>query len=86
MQYIHRFTRSFIMLSLLAFVLIVGFAGLASADEKAAETKAEGQMKADGDAKAKGEKTSDGDAKAEGEKTSDGDAKAEGEKKADEAK
>ena len=86
MQYIHRFTRSFIMLSLLAFVLVIGFSGLALADEKAAETKAEGEMKADGDAKAQGEMKADGDAKAEGEMKADGDAKAEGEKKADEAK
>lgn len=77
MQYIHRFTRSFIMLSLLAFVLVVGFSGLALADEKAAESKATGEMKADDNAKADGEKEGDGDVKADGEKKDDGEKKAE---------
>ena len=68
MLYIHRFTRSFIMLSLLTFVLVIGFSGLALADEKAAETKAEGEMTADGKAKTDGEKKADGEAKTDGEK------------------
>ena len=85
MQYI-RFTRSFIMLSLLAFVLVIGFSGIALADDKPAETKAAGEMKADGDAKADEGKKDNGDAKADGEKKDDGDAKADGEKKTEKAK
>ena len=77
MQDIHRFTRSFVMLSLLAFVLAIGFSGIALADEKPTETNAAGEKKADGDAKAEGEKKADGDAKAEGEKKADGEKKAE---------
>ena len=40
MQHIHQLTRSCVMLSLLTFVLAVGFSGMALADEKAAEEKA----------------------------------------------
>ena len=67
MQYIYQLTRSFLILGLLAFALVVGFSGITLADEKPAEPKASGEMKADGDAKAEGEKKSDGDVKAEGE-------------------
>lgn len=55
MQYICQLSRSLVIVSLLAFMLVIGFSGLALADEKAAETKAAGEMKADGDAKADGE-------------------------------
>ena len=74
MQFIHQLTRSCIILGLLAFALVVGFSGMALADEKAAETKASGEMKAEGEKKAEGE----GETKAEGE----GEKKAEGEEKA----
>ena len=74
MQFIHQLTRSCIILGLLAFALVVGFSGMALADEKAAETKASGEMKAEGEKKAEGE----GEKKAEGE----GEKKAEGEEKA----
>lgn len=74
MQYIHQLTRSCIILGLLAFALAVGFSGMALADEKAAETKASGEMKAEGEKKAE----SEGEKKAEGE----GEKKAEGEGKA----
>ena len=40
MQYIHQLTRSCVILGLLAFALVVGFSGMALADEKAAEEKA----------------------------------------------
>ena len=85
MHFIHQLTRSFVILGLLAFALVVGFSGIALADEKPAETKASGgEAKAEGgEAKAEGgeAKAEGGEAKAEG-----GEAKAEGEKKADEAK
>lgn len=74
MQYIHQFTRSCIILGLLAFALVVGFSGMALADEKAAETKASSEMKAEGEKKAE----SEGEKKAEGK----GEKKAEGEGKA----
>lgn len=77
MQYIHQLTRSFVMLSLLAFMLVVGFSGITLADEKAAETKASGEMKAAGEKKTEGE----GEMKAAGEKKAEGEEKAEGEKK-----
>ena len=80
MQYIHQLTRSFVMLSLLAFMLVVGFSGITLADEKAAETKASGEMKAEGEKKAGGE----GEKKAEGE--GEKKAEGEGEKKAEDAK
>ncbi len=78
MQYIYQLTRSFLILGLLAFALVVGFSGITLADEKAAE----GEAKASSEKKADGEMKADGDAKADGEKKSDGDAKAEGEEKA----
>ncbi len=40
MRYIHQLSRSYVMLGLLTFVLVVGFSGIALADEKAAEEKA----------------------------------------------
>ena len=52
MQYIHQLTRSCVILGLLAFALVVGFSGMALADEKAAETKASGEKKAEGETKA----------------------------------
>ena len=82
MKYFHQLTRSFIALSLLAFVLAIGFSGIALADEKAAETKASGEMKAEGEQKAEGE----GEAKASSEKKAEGGEKAEGEEKAPAAK
>ena len=96
MHFIHQLTRSFVVLGLLAFALVVGFSGIALADEKAAETKASGEMKAAGDGEMKaagdGEKKAAGDgekkAAGDGEKKAagDGEKKAEGEKKADETK
>lgn len=74
MQYFYQFTRSFLILGLLAFALVAGFSGIALADGKPAETKASGEMKGDGDKKAE----DDGAKKAEG----DGDKKAEGKEKA----
>ena len=86
MQYIHQLTRSCVILGLLAFALVVGFSGMALADEKAAETKASGEKKAEGETKAEDEgemkAEGEGEKKAEGE----GEKKAEGETKAEEAK
>ena len=67
MQYIHQLTRSCIILGLLAFALAVGFSGIALADEKAAETKASGEMKAEGEGEKKAEGEGEGEKKAEGE-------------------
>lgn len=78
MRSIHNISRSFVMLGLLAFVLVLGFSGMAMADEKAAEMKPAGEAPADGEKKAEG----DGEKKAEG----DGEKKAEGETKAPDAK
>ena len=78
MQYIQLLTRSLVILGLLAFVLVVGFSGIALADEKAAEPKASDEMKAESEKKADGEgetKASD-DTKAEGEKKAEGSEKA----------
>lgn len=83
MQYIHQLTRSFVMVSLLAFILVIGFSGIALADEKPAETKAAGEMKADGEKKADGETKADGKKKADGETETDGAKKADGETKAE---
>lgn len=55
MRYIHHITRSVVVLSLLAFVLVLGFSGMAVADDKAAEMKAAGEAQADGEKKAEGE-------------------------------
>ena len=82
MRYIYQLTRSFLILGLLAFALVVGFSGITLADEKAAE----GEAKASSEKKADGEMKADGDAKADEGKKDDGDAKAEGEKKGQEAK
>ena len=78
MQYIHQLTRSFVMVSLLAFILVIGFSGIALADEKPAETKAAGEMKADGEKKAEGE----GETKASDEMKAEGEKKAESGEKA----
>ncbi|MCY4613451.1 MAG: hypothetical protein OXB94_07520 [Nitrospira sp.] len=80
MRFIHHISRSFILLGLLAFVLVLGFSGMAMADEKAAEMKPAGEAPADG------EKKADGEAPAEGEKKADGEEKAGGEAKASDAK
>ena len=40
MQYFRQLSRSFVMLSLLTFILSIGFSGIALADEKATEEKA----------------------------------------------
>lgn len=78
MQYIQRLTRSFVVLGLLAFVLGIGFSGIALADEKAAETKASDEMKAEGEKKGEdeGETKASDDTKAEGEKKAEGSEKA----------
>lgn len=65
MRSIHYITRSFVILSLLVFVLVLGFSGMAMADDKAPETKAASEAPADGEKKAEGE--GDGEKKAEGE-------------------
>ena len=86
MRYIHRISRSFVMLGLLAFVLVFGFSGMSMADDKAAETKAAGEAPADGGKKAEGDAPADGGKKAEGGAPADGGKKAEGEAKASDAK
>ncbi len=86
MRYMHRISRSFVMLGLLAFVLVLGFSGMSMADDKAAETKAASEAPADGEKKAEGEAPADGEKKAEGEAPADGEKKAEGETKASDAK
>ena len=40
MQYFRKLSQSFVMLSLLTFILAIGFSGIALADEKATEEKA----------------------------------------------
>ena len=40
MQYFRQLSRSFVMLSLLTFMLLVGFSGMALAEEKATEETA----------------------------------------------
>ena len=40
MQYFRQLSRSFVLLSLLTFMLLVGFSGMALAEEKATEEKA----------------------------------------------
>ena len=40
MQYFRQLSRSFVLLSLLTFMLLVGFSGMALAEEKAAEETA----------------------------------------------
>ena len=40
MRYFRQLSRSFVMLSLLTFMLAIGFSGIALADEKATEEKA----------------------------------------------
>ena len=79
MHFIHQLTRSCIILGLLAFALAVGFSGMALADEKAAETKASGEMKAEGEGEKKAEGEGEKKAEGEGEKKAEG----EGEKKAE---
>ncbi|MDE0144355.1 MAG: hypothetical protein OXI53_10335 [Nitrospira sp.] len=82
MRSIHHITRSFVILSLLVFVLVLGFSGMAMAEDKAPETKAASEAPADGEKKADGE--GDGEKKADGE--GDGAKKADGEAKASDAK
>ena len=79
MQYIHQLTRACLILGILAFALAVGFSGMALADEKAAETKASGEMKAEGEGEKKAENEGEKKAEGEGEKKAEG----EGEKKAE---
>lgn len=86
MQYIHQLTRFCVILGLLAFALAVGFSGMALADEKAAETKASGEMKAEGDGEKKAEgdseKKAEGDSKKKAEGDSEKKAEGDGEKNA----
>lgn len=61
MQSFHQLTRSFVMLGLLIFMLVIGFSGMAFADKQHADEKA---AAADEKAAAGDEKAAAGDEKA----------------------
>ena len=86
MRSIHYISRSFVILSLLVFVLVLGFSGMAMAEDKAPETKAASEAPADGEKKADGEGDGEGDGEKKADGEGDGAKKADGEAKASDAK